>query len=383
MYVLRHERLREEGMSTKLKKVLSFFFIAASITVVFFMAFSNTELKDAWGAIATLDLWWVAGIFGCWVVCTVFDGMNYWCYLRREKFRISIGRTINVALIGYYYSNITPSAAGGQPMQVNSLRKAGIPVGYGTMAVTIRFFANQFIICMMSLVLFLCNRSFVYEQLGGAMWVVRIGWLINFSVVPLIALATWKRNWIQKLANWLVHLLSKIHLVRNEDAMIGKVTDVLDTYHQAMHDLLKRPGQITVQFLCSFISLLAMTGTVIFVYHAFGQQGTKWDQLLTLSCLLYVSASYTPLPGSSGAQEGGFVLYFGKIFMNGTIGMALLTWRFFTFYLFLIVGVGTVVLEKIIIKREKGRGLRKNDSLPESTSDFNYQKDPTAGGRHT
>lgn len=383
MYVLRHERLREEGMSTKLKKVLSFFFIAASITVVFFMAFSNTELKDAWGAIATLDLWWVAGIFGCWVVCTVFDGMNYWCYLRREKFRISIGRTINVALIGYYYSNITPSAAGGQPMQVNSLRKAGIPVGYGTMAVTIRFFANQFIICMMSLVLFLCNRSFVYEQLGGAMWVVRIGWLINFSVVPLIALATWKRNWIQKLANWLVHLLSKVHLVRNEDAMIGKVTDVLDTYHQAMHDLLKRPGQITVQFLCSFISLLAMTGTVIFVYHAFGQQGTKWDQLLTLSCLLYVSASYTPLPGSSGAQEGGFVLYFGKIFMNGTIGMALLTWRFFTFYLFLIVGVGTVVLEKIIIKREKGRGLRKNDSLPDSTSDFNYQKDPTAGGRHT
>ena len=383
MYVLRHERLREEGMSTKLKKVLSFFFIAASITVVFFMAFSNTELKDAWGAIATLDLWWVAGIFGCWVVCTVFDGMNYWCYLRREKFRISIGRTINVALIGYYYSNITPSAAGGQPMQVNSLRKAGIPVGYGTMAVTIRFFANQFIICLMSLVLFLCNRSFVYEQLGGAMWVVRIGWLINFSVVPLIALATWKRNWIQKLANWLVHLLSKIHLVRNEDAMIGKVTDVLDTYHQAMHDLLKRPGQITVQFLCSFISLLAMTGTVIFVYHAFGQQGTKWDQLLTLSCLLYVSASYTPLPGSSGAQEGGFVLYFGKIFMNGTIGMALLTWRFFTFYLFLIVGVGTVVLEKIIIKREKGRGLRKNDYLPDSTSDFNYQKDPTAGGRHT
>ena len=116
-------------MSAKLKKVLSFFFIAASVTAVFFIAFSNAELKDAWGAIARLDLLWVAGIFGCWILCTVFDGMNYWCYLRREKFRISIGRTINVALIGYYYSNITPSAAGGQPMQVNSLRKAGSPVG--------------------------------------------------------------------------------------------------------------------------------------------------------------------------------------------------------------------------------------------------------------
>ena len=59
---------REEGMSAKLKKVLSFFFIAASVTAVFFIAFSNTELKDAWGAIATLDMWWVAGIFGCWIL---------------------------------------------------------------------------------------------------------------------------------------------------------------------------------------------------------------------------------------------------------------------------------------------------------------------------
>ena len=30
----------------------------------------------------------------------------------------------------------------------------------------------------------------------------------------------------------------------------------------------------------------------------------------------------------------------------------MLVWRFFTYYLFLIVGVGTIILEKIILKRE-------------------------------
>ena len=339
-------------MSAKLKKVLSFLFIAASVTAVFFIAFSNTELKDAWGAIARLDLLWVAGIFGCWIICTVFDGMNYWCYLRREKFKISIGRTINVALIGYYYSNITPSAAGGQPMQVNSLRKAGIPVGYGTMAVTIRFFANQFIICMMSLVLFLLNRTFVYEQLRGVMWVVRVGWLINFSVIPLIVLATWKRNWIQGFANWLIGVLSKMKLVRNRDASIAKVTEVLDTYHSALLDLMHSPGQILLQFACSTIGLLSLFSTTVFVYYAFGMSGTAWYKVLTISYLLFVSASYTPLPGASGAQEGGFLLYFRDIFKDGKIGLALLIWRFFTYYIYLIVGVFTILLEKIILRRE-------------------------------
>ena len=75
--------------------------------------------------------------------------------------------------------------------------------------------------------------------------------------------------------------------------------------------------------------------------------------MLTLSALLYVSASYTPLPGASGAQEGGFLLYFREIFRDGTIGLGLLVWRFFTYYIFLIVGVFAVLYERVLLKREK------------------------------
>ena len=105
--------------------------------------------------------------------------------------------------------------------------------------------------------------------------------------------------------------------------------------------------------------------SIVFVYYAFGMSGTPWHQILTISCLLYVSASITPLPGASGAQEGGFLLYFNGIFKDGTIGLALLVWRFFTFYLYLIVGVFTVLLEKIIVKRE----MKKKQSASESAAE--------------
>lgn len=345
-----------DEMNPKLKKFLSFLFIVISVTAVFFIAFSNAELTNAWDAISHMNLLWLSGIFLCWLVLVFFDGMNYWCYLRREGFRISIGRAVNVALTGFYYSNITPSAAGGQPMQVNSMRKAGIPVAYGTMAVTIRFFTNQFVISAMALILFFLNRDFLYRQLSGAMWLVRIGWLINFSAVPLVILAAFKRNWLLGISKWLIGLLSRIRLIKNRENAITKVTEILNTYYDAMRELMRRPGQILLQFACSIISLLGLTATIIFVYYAFGMKGTAtWSQLLALSTLLYVSASYTPLPGASGAQEGGFLLYFNGIFTDGTIGLALLVWRFFTFYLFLIVGVGNVLVEKIILRRESRR----------------------------
>lgn len=342
-------------MKLDYKKIGSFLFIVLSIAAVFFIAFGNGELEKSIDAMQDMDLRWVAGIFLCWAVYTFFDGMNYWAYLRHEGFRISLGRAVNVALIGFYYSNITPSAAGGQPMQVNSMRKAGIPVGYGTMAVTIRFITNQFMISFLSLLLFFLNRSFVYEQLGGAMWFVRFGWLINLGSVPLVLLAAFKRSWIQSLADRIIRLLEKIRVIKNRDMAMAKVTDTLDTYHTALHDLLKNPLQILLQFFLSFVSLLGLTMTVCFVYKAFGLSGTPWYHLLTISCLLYISASATPLPGASGAQEGGFLLYYRNIFPEDIIGLALLVWRFFTFYLFLIVGVFTVILEKMIVKRESAK----------------------------
>ena len=346
-------------MNPKLKRILSFLFITFSVAAVFMIAFSNEDLTNAWDAIRQMKWTWLAGIFLCWLVYTVFDGLNYWCYLRRQGFRISVGRSVFIAIVGFYYSNITPGATGGQPMQVNSMRKAGIPVGYGTMAVTIRFITNQTMVSALSLALFLLNRSFVYRQLSGAIWFVRIGWLINFAAVPLVLLAAFRRDWIQRIAEFVIGLLEKIRIVRNKEITVSKVTEVLDTYHTALKDLMHSPGQILLQFVCSLISLLGLLGSVVFVYHAFGMKGTPWYQLLCLSSLLFISASYTPLPGASGAQEGGFLLYFKDVFKDGTIGLALLVWRFFTFYLFLIVGVVTILLEKLVLRHESGRKERK------------------------
>ena len=209
---------------------------------------------------------------------------------------------------------------------------------------------------------FLLNKDFVYQQLSAAIWFVYIGWIINFAAVPLVLLAAFKRQWVQKLAEFLIGLLEKIHLIRNREMSISKVTEVLDTYHTALLNLMHSPGQILLQFACSTVSLFGLFGTIVFVYYAFGQSGTPWYHILTLSSLLFISASYTPLPGASGAQEGGFLLYFQGIFKDGTIGLALLIWRFFTFYLYLIVGVFTILLEKIILRREAKKRKRDTDN---------------------
>ena len=337
-----------------IKKNFSTLIVAASLAGVIVIAFSNSEMENAWGSIISLNPVWTLGAFCCWAAYAFFEGAGSWLYLRGQAFPIHFRRAFSATMIGFFYSNITPSAAGGQPMQINSLRKAGIPVGYGTSDVTIRFISNQFTISVLSLVLYLCHLETVSGQLSNAVWFFRLGWIINFGAVPVVLMAAFHLNWIRKAADWLIEKLCRLRVIHHPDELRMKVWDTLESYHEALRDLVHQPKQILLQLLCSFLSILGLTGSVVFVYWAFGLSQAGWDILLTLSCMLFISASYTPLPGASGAQEGGFLLYFNGIFTEGTIGLALLVWRFFTYYIFLLIGMLFVLGERILhISRER------------------------------
>ena len=340
-------------MDQKLKKALSILVIVLSVAAVICIAFGNQELHDAWDAVRRLDLLYILGLLGCWAVYAGGDGVGIWFCLRRQGFLLSAGAIVRITLCGFFYSNITPGASGGQPMQVAAMNKAGVPVGNGTTTVTIRLICNQFMVSVLSLAFLIANREFIYKQLEGAIWFVRVGWVINFAVVPLVLLAAFRRAWIRKLVNGLISLLAKIRILKDPETTRRSADEVLDTYHTALNSLLRSPGEIIRQCLCSTASLLALTGSIVFVYHAFGMSGTPWYHLMSLAFVLFVSASYTPLPGASGAQEGGFLFYFRGIFTGGTIGLALLTWRFFTYYLFIFVGVINLLAEKISRRRQK------------------------------
>ena len=58
-----------------------------------------------------------------------------------------------------------------------------------------------------------------------------------------------------------------------------------------------------------------------------------------------IAASFTPLPGASGAQEGGFYLFFKDYFSDNVIFAALFVWRFLTYYLSIIVGFVAVAID--------------------------------------
>ena len=333
-------------------KILSGAVIILSLVMVLFVVFGNPELENAWEVLATLRPGWFAACLLCFAGYVWAEGTGLYAFLRMEGFHVRVTTATHFSFAGLYYANITPGSSGGQPMQVYLMRKRGVPGGVATSALTARYFFNQMTVVLTAVTLWVLNSGFVEAQVGGAKLFIILGCLVNFSTVPIVVLVMLNRALVERIGRWGIGFLAKRRLCKRPEAWETRMMDTLDHFHGSLFDLLRHPGHLLFQLVISFVEMACLMLVPLMVYKALGLSGTPWYYLVTVAYLLFVSASYTPLPGASGAQEGGFLVYFAGLFPSGMLSVALLVWRFTTYYLCLILGAADQVYSSLRAKRK-------------------------------
>ena len=332
-------------MNPRLKKILNFVFIFGTLGIVLLIGVNGEEMSGAVNALKSVAPLWIALCAVAYGGYVLMDALSVHYYLRKQGYPITVGYALYVAICGLYYSNITPGATGGQPMQVYYLTKRNVPIGIGTSALTVKFFSFQFMLAVYSTVLWIAYGSYVAACVGSNMWILIVGYVYNMFSVSLVVLMAINKRLVWAIIKLLVRTGAKFHLCKHPEATLTKWEDVLDTFHSSVMSLREHPGELMVQLLIGGAQLIALMTVTFFIYKGFELTGASYGQIITMAMLLYVSAAYTPLPGASGAQEGVFALYFANIFPSGIRFMALLLWRFFTYYISLIIGAIVTIVK--------------------------------------
>lgn len=347
-------------MKARTKKILNFALIFGTLAIVLLVGFNGQEMSGAVDALRSIGPEWIVLCVLAFVAYMGFDAVSLQYFLRRQGYKVSYGYILFVSVMGMYYSNITPGATGGQPMQVYYLSKRRVPIGIGSSALVVKFFCFHFMLALIGTVLWIAHGPFIHQQVGASMWILILGYTYNCVAVTAVMLMAVCRRPVWLLIRLCVRLGARLHLCKNPEASLSKWEDVLENFHGSVMLILRRPRDLLVQLFLSGAQLISLMSVIFLVYHAFGLTGASYGQLTALAVMQYLSAAYTPLPGASGAQEGIFALYFAQIFPDGIRLMALLLWRFFTYYLSLIVGAVWSVLRGFL------DGRRSREEKPQA-----------------
>lgn len=340
-------------MKANKKKIINYALVFGSLLVVLLVGFNGVEPAELLETLRHGIPIWVGACFLFYVLYMIVDSMCVRTYLKDQGFKVSFGYALFVSVEGLYYCGVTPGSAGGQPMQVYYLRKKGVPIGISSSALLVKQFSYQLVMIVLDIIVYAIDPDFVNTTLGGNRWIMIVGFLYNSLIVALLLLVALNRTLVWKMLKLIIRVGAKLHLLNDPVSTETKWESMMDSYHSSIQSFVHHPAQVLKQLGLNMLQLLIYLSITCFAFRAFGQKTPDYFKLMTMSTMLLTSANYTPLPGASGAQEGFFSLFFAPIVSESVRFPALLLWRFFTYYLTLIVGAIASVVHSAKISRKK------------------------------
>ena len=358
-----HKRLLPKKISKKPLLIIGFVLLnIAVIAMTAFFEFGNSE-NAAQLSEVKINWWYLIPAVGCFIVAIFFEIRKYILMmyeLTDDKSSFNYKRAHKVArrtvLLGKYYDNVTPAAIGGQPFQVYYMRKnSGLKNGESTSIPIFGMIAGQIGFLIIAAICFLFGSL----SINNAMLIGTACFgLIFYAFWPVIVMiATFLPKGTAELIGIFVKFLAKIHLVKDKEETIKKNQNEVDEYARCVRRILKTRGLFLKTVVLSVIFNFLISAIPFFVLTAFGGQVDFLPCFVTTVAV--TSAVYfIPTPGNAGAAEGTFYVVFSAL-SSGYVFWAMLAWRFFSYYIYIILGP-IIYLRMHLERKHEAKQLKAN-----------------------
>ncbi len=330
----------------------SMLYIAATIIAVILFGIFNREFGNVFYTITHLTPGFLAAGVVITIIYFFFEGGIIRLLMHSQNIPMTLGSSMKIGLIGIYYSYITPSSTGGQPMQAAYLRRDNVPVGLSTAVLIMKFFCFQcaFVFCSIISLLFLHGK--IARENPGILPFIYVGMAINGGSILFFGSMFFQPvlGAICRFAKWLAGRFPKLAARFHAEEAIDKFEADFDSYTD---DFKEKKNSVIWGILLSIPQFILQMSVLYFVFRSFGYSQVGYLEILAIQSLLQLSVSFMPMPGASGAQEIGFSNFLRNYFVNNDLYAAVMVWRFFTYYLVVIAGALVVVGDQFLYGRKK------------------------------
>lgn len=306
------------------------------VSLTMFLIFKDQDPIQLINSLRQANLPWLLVGASCMVFFFCCEAWNIQRGLRIFRSPAPCRACLRYAITGFFFSSVTPSASGGQPMQLYDMYRDGHSPAHGALALLTEFFSFQLAAVTIALTGFFLYRQEIVS-LSESVWLLfLVGTALNLIVVLLLAAAVFCPKVLPALWGWLMRLAQKLFPRRAAQWKQWGEEQITDLHHCATRYRAEHATLIKC-FLTSLVQVIVYHSIPYWISLALGITGqTPWE-MIGLQAVLFLSVSSLPLPGAVGLSEGGFLLFFRNVFPTAALSVGMVLSRTVSFYLFLLL----------------------------------------------
>ncbi len=325
-------------------------FLTIMVLTIWFV-FREEDFGAVFTAMRQMSLWHLSLAVVIALFFVAMEGIMIWYLLRSIDGTSSLSSCISCSFIGFLFSGITPSATGGQPMQLYYLKKDGNSWSLSSVVLmTVALMYKLVLVLFGAVILVFWNRP-LKSYLGIFYYrLFLLGMILNTMLVVVLLMVMFTPSVIRFLTGRLEWLAVKLHLLKEAGSKKARLDHFMSSYEEALHFLKEHRGKMFVVLLGTVVQRAAVFALTYVVYRGMGMSGTELTTIMWLQASVYIAVDMLPVPGAQGITEAMYRRVFRDIFTAGHVTASMCISRGVSFYLMILVGIAVTVYQFCIKK---------------------------------
>lgn len=317
------------------------------LAFTFYILLSGEDVEAILAALRGADKSWLLYASACALAYLVLQAFSLRLIVQAAGTPMPLHRSLRYTFIGFLFNAITPSASGGQPMQVYYMRQDGVSVGISSVALLFWTIIYKVALLVIEGYVLLFQRPFLRCYIGRHYWLFWLGILVNLVSIVLYSIVVFSKNGVRNLAHFGAWICQKLHIIRRKKRFMERLDRSLELYQEGAVYMRTHWNIFFGVLMITIVQRACYFAVTWFVYLALGQEGMSALEIILLQSFVSVCIDILPMPGGVGINEGFFVTIFKKIMKRDTAVSAMLLSRGASFYVLLIASAFVTIRESV------------------------------------
>ena len=338
-------------MKNKKKYVLMFLFFIIIIFFTFINIFDHNSLTSIINNLKKINILY---IILCLIIISLYfilQGIYMKTILDALKKRITLKKGIFYSLVEFYFSGITPSSTGGQPVQLYYMTKDKIPIRKSYITLMLNTIYFKLIILLLGIIILIFKNTYVFSHSFIYIFFFILGFIVDSLLVLIGFLLLFKQNFIKGILTFILKICNKFKYLSKKTKNFN-ITTTLNKYKDELKFINNNKKIVIFNFILTFIQRLLLFSIAYIIYKSLGFHKYSYFDLLAIQVSVQIAIEALPLPGGAGLSEKMFHDIFITVFGMSVADIGMLLTRTFSFYIPLLVS-GTIILINIFINKKR------------------------------
>lgn len=339
------------------KSYFNFIFLVLVFSYTMWSVFHGEDLNQVLTYLQTANpLYIILGVV-CVILFILGESVCLHYLMRTLGTKVKMGHCCLYSFIGFFYSSITPSASGGQPMQMIAMRKDKIPIAVSSVVLAIVTITYKLVLVVIGVIVLLIRppQLMGYVEQSGAEAIIWIGLGLNVIAISLLLLLVFHPTLVRKCAVRILMWINRIRPFKNLEGKMARLDKAIGQYHGTADYYRTHKRVIVNVFLITLVQRGILFLVTWLTYLAFGLSGESLLVIVGLQALISVAADMMPLPGGMGVSETLFLQIFLPIFGQALIVPGMMISRGISFYTQTLISAVMTIAASFLIRDQNRR----------------------------